>query len=94
MKIHIPADFTLAELRAFIRGEAHEAPEGYYTAREWAARFKTHPKKMRELLVQAKAKGQLEMAKVTREALDGKPVSVPVYAFVKPKGEEPISDSD
>jgi len=93
MNIHIPADFTLAELRAFIEGEVREAPEGYYTAREWAAHFGVHPKRMRALLRQAKERGLLAMARVMREALDGKDMPIPVYALAKPKVEETISDS-
>jgi len=88
VNIKIPADFTLAELRAFIEGGVQEAPEGYYTAREWAEHIGINVKLMRELLGQAKEQGLLRMIRVKREALDGKAHMVPVYAL------QSKSDSD
>lgn len=82
MKIHIPADFTLAELRAFIAGEADEAPmEGYYTAREWAKHLGINVGLMRELLNEAKGQGLLQKAGAKRETLDGRPYTAIVYAL-------------
>jgi len=89
VNIHVPADFTLAELRAFIEGEAQEAPEGYYTTREWAEGVGVHVRLMRELLREAKKRGLLRMGWTTRESLDGKPYNAAVYAL---QGQ--ISDSE
>jgi hypothetical protein len=91
MNIKVPADFNLAELRAFIEGEAQEAPEGYRTAREWAEHFHINVNLMRELLNEAKKRGRLQMTSVRREALNGKSYSVPVYAL---QGKNEISDSE
>lgn len=88
MKIHIPADFTLHELQAFIEGERAEAVEGYYTAEEWAEHFDINVKKMRKLLKQAKERGLLNMIRVERPTLDNKMHLVPTYALMK-KEEEP-----
>lgn len=88
MEIHIPADFTLGELQAFIEGERTETVEGYYTAREWADHFGIHIKKMRVLLKEAKAKGLLDMRRTERVALDDKVHRAPVYALRKAPDEE------
>jgi hypothetical protein len=90
VNIHIPADFTLSELRAFIEGEAQEAPEGYYTASEWADHFCINIELMRKLLREAKEKGLLQMTKVPRQSIDEKGYMVPVYAL---RGKDDISDS-
>jgi len=91
MNIHIPADFTLNELQAFIDGQqTAEPPEGYYTAEEWADHFEIYITKMRGILKRAKAGGLLDMMHVYREALDGKPYKVPVYAL---QSKDQISDS-
>jgi len=90
MNIHIPADFTLAELRAFIEGEAHEAPEGYYSAREWAEGVGVDVSLMRELLKEAKERGRLRIGSARRESLDGRIYPTPVYAL---RGKDDISDS-
>jgi hypothetical protein len=90
VNIHIPADFTLKELRAFIEGKAHEAPEGYYTACEWAEHFHIGLNLMRKLLRQAKERGLLRMIQVQREALDGTSYNAPMYAL---QGQNDISDS-
>jgi hypothetical protein len=92
MRIKIPADFTLAELRAFIEGEAREAPDGYYTSREWAEHFGINQGLRRELLNQAKERGLLRMTWVHREALDDRIHKKPVYALQARNDE--ISDSD
>jgi len=90
MNIHIPADFTLNELQAFIDGqETAEPPEGYYTAEEWASHFEIYITKMRKILRRAKDKELLDMTHIYREALDGKPYKVAVYAL---RGKD-ISDS-
>lgn len=82
MKIHIPADFTLNELQAFIEGkEAAEPPEGYYTAQEWADHFDISITRMRKILNQAKDKGLLDMIYARRKTLDEKSGRVPVYAL-------------
>jgi hypothetical protein len=91
VNIKVPADFTLAELRAFIEGETHEAPEGYYTTREWAEGVGVHVRLMRKLLKQAKEQGLLRTSWTMRESLDGKPYSVAVYAL---QGKNDISDSE
>jgi len=91
MNICIPTDFTLSELQAFIEGEAYQAPEGYYTAREWAEHFKINVGLMRELLKQAKARGVMRMTHARRESLDGRNCPVPVYAL---QGKKDISDSE
>ena len=88
MKIHIPADFTLDELQAFIEGERQEAIEGYYTAEEWAEHFNVHIKRMRKILKRAKERGFLDMVRVNRFALDNKTYPVPVYALKKVSNEE------
>jgi hypothetical protein len=88
VNIHIPADFTLAELRAFIEGEAQEAPEGYYTAREWAEGVGVDVSLMRELLKEAKDRGLLQIGSARRESLDGRGYTTPIYAL---QGQ--ISDS-
>lgn len=91
MNIHIPADFTLSELRAFIEGDAQEAPEGYHTAKEWAKHFGVNIKVMRGLLRQAKERGLLDMVKIPGVALDDKGYTVPVYAL---QGKNEVSDGD
>lgn len=88
MEIHIPADFTLDELQAFIEGERQEAVEGHYTAKEWADHFGIHIKKMRRILKRAKEQGFLHMVRVDRLALDDKIHSVPAYALIKAQNEE------
>jgi len=66
MNIHIPADFTLNELQAFIDGQqTAEPPEGYYTAEEWADHFEIYITKMRGILKRAKAGGLLDMMHVS-----------------------------
>jgi len=87
MEIHIPADFTLAELQAFIEGEKTEAVKGYYTAAEWAEHFGIHVRKMHEILKQAKKLKRLHMIRVRRLALDDKMCSVPAYALIKKDDE-------
>lgn len=87
MNIHIPADFTLDELRAFIEGEREESVEGYYTSREWAEHFELPIKRMRKLLLQAKEKGLLEMKRIPRISLDEKVHQVPTYALKKKPDE-------
>lgn len=81
MNIHIPADFTLAELRAFIEGDEQEVPEGYHTAREWAKHFGIGIDIMRELLRQAKERDLLQMVRVRGETIDGRNYMIPVYAL-------------
>lgn len=82
MNIHIPTDFTLNELRAFIEGqEATEPPEGYWTAQEWADHFGIDITRMRKILNQAKGKGLLDMIYVQRERLDRQTRGVPAYAL-------------
>jgi hypothetical protein len=83
MEVHIPADFTLDELRAFIEGEREESVEGYYTAKEWAEHFEVPIKRMRELLTRAKLKGLLDMKRLSRPSLDEKMHQVPAYALKK-----------
>ena len=87
MKIHIPADFTLDELQAFIEGERQANIEGFYTTSEWASHFGISKPRMREILSRAKEKGLLEMAWLPRVALDGKLRPVPVYALKKEPDE-------
>jgi len=89
MNIRIPADFTLSELRAFIEGEAQEAPEGYYLAQEWADHFGIGIIAMRKLLSQAKGRGLMRMMWVRRETLHSRNCLKPVYAL---QGKD-ISDS-
>ncbi len=91
MNIHIPADFTLAELRAFIEGEEKAVPEGFYTAREWAKHFDIDLTSMRELLKQAKKQGLLQMTWIRRKTLDERTCRVPVYAL-QSKSEDPDPD--
>lgn len=74
-------DFTFEEFLAFIGGEQKEAPEGFYTANEWAEHFGLSVKRMRELLKRAKDKGLLEVDRVQGTALDDKAYVVPVYGL-------------
>lgn len=90
MNIKIPANFTLSELRAFIEGEAHEAPEGHYTAQEWADHFRVSVGLMRRLLNQAKVRGLLQRTEIKGETLDDKSYTKSVYAL---QGKDDISDS-
>lgn len=81
MEIHIPADFTLGELRAFIEGEGETPPEGYYTAQEWADHFGIDVSNCRRLLNRAKKRDILDTRHATRETLDGREYKVPIYAL-------------
>jgi hypothetical protein len=90
MNIKIPADFTLAELRAFIEGEAQEAPEGFYLAQEWADHFGIGIALMRKLLNQANERGLMRRMWVRRGTLHGLSCLKPVYAL---QGKD-ISDSE
>jgi hypothetical protein len=75
----IPASFTLDQLLAHLREE--ESPEGFFTLKEWAVHFECSNLKMRDLLVEAKAAGVLDLMRVPRERLDGVMTPVPGYRF-------------
>lgn len=81
MEIRIPADFTLAELKAFIGGEGEAPPEGYYTAQEWADHFGISVKSCRILLGKAKRRDILDVRHDVRETLDGRTYPAPIYAL-------------
>jgi len=76
----VAANFTLQELLAFLQQE-EDAPEGFYTAREWADYFGTYPEKMRLILAEANNAGILLRTKAKRERLDQVMQLQPVYSF-------------
>ena len=75
----IPANFTLNDLMAYLQ-EA-ESPEGFFTMTEWAEHFDCRPERMRQLMVEAKKAGVLEVTKLWKERLDGYRTRVPGYRF-------------
>ena len=77
---NVTAKFTLQELLAFLQ-EEEDAPEGFYTAREWADYFGTYPEKMRELMRDADAAGILLRSQAKRQRIDLVMQAQPVYAF-------------
>lgn len=80
MRLAVPAKFALDDLLGLLR-EQGEPPEGFLTAREWAAHFGVNPEKMMGLLREAKGAGKLQVQWVPREALDGRMMRRPAYAF-------------
>ena len=79
MRKKITATFTLNDLMAYLREE--ESPEGFFTLKEWAEHFECPALKMRNLMVEAKAAGALEVTRLMRERLDGVVTQVPGYRF-------------
>jgi predicted ArsR family transcriptional regulator len=59
-----------------------EDPEGFYTADEWADMLGVHVKLARARLKKIKDAGRLELADITREALDGRPYHTTGYRIV------------
>ena len=75
----IPAHFTLGELMTHLREE--ESPEGFFTLVEWAEHFGRPRESMRQLLVEAKAQGVLQVTRMRRERIDGIMTMVSGYRF-------------
>ena len=71
---------TLEELLACL-GEQQGPAEGYRTAAEWADALKISPRRLRVLMLAARAQGRLLLRHEAREALDGRQARVPVYRF-------------
>lgn len=69
MNKHIPADFTLTELRSLL--EKHEPIEGFLTREELQNEFGVTKDYMLRLLHAAKDGGVLEVQKDWRERIDG-----------------------
>jgi hypothetical protein len=88
--IHVPADFTLDQLLAHLRGEPDV--DGFFTAREWAERFDVSIQKMRLILSEAKQVGKLRMEEVWRERLDGRMTRIMGYTFVLDDGNDQGAD--
>ncbi len=84
--MNLAPDFTLSELLAYL-AEAEESPNGYYTSPEWAERLGVSDKKILAILRMAHRQGKLLRMKQRREAIDGRIVLVPVYAFDLTKEE-------
>ncbi len=72
--------FSLDELLASLAGP-DEPLEGYYTSAEWRCKLGVCDKRLSALLHRARQQGKLDVRRATREALDGRSVPVPVYAF-------------
>ena len=56
-----------------------EDPEGYYTAVEWGEMMSVSKAAVSKRLNMAKKLGRLEVARVKREALDGRDLWIPGY---------------
>ncbi len=76
----IKPGFTIEELLADL-SEPQGHVEGYHTLNEWAAQLNIGEDRMRRLLVAAKAQGKLLIVREQREAIDGRMMPIPVYAF-------------
>ncbi len=72
--------FTLEELLADL-SQPQGHVDGYHTLTEWAAQLHVSEDRMRRLLIAARDQGKLLMVKEQREAIDGRWVWCPLYAF-------------
>jgi len=77
VKKHIPADFTLTELRSLL--QKHEPIEGFLTREELQNELGVTKDYMLKLLHAAKKAGVLEFQKDWRERLDGVMYKTSVY---------------
>jgi hypothetical protein len=73
-------ELTLDELLAELAGEP-ERLEGYRSMLEWGRHLGISQFRARDLLLLAKSQGRLLVGRQTREALDGRRTSIPVYSF-------------
>ena len=81
-------DFTLDELKAFLRQKPEEPIEtDFRSAYEWAQYWGCNSRLAHEMLRQVKEQDALEVKKGHREAIDGKMRPVPVYK-INLKAEE------
>ncbi len=78
----ISSNEILDALRA---ANVSENAEGAYTAGEIADAINSCRARTCRLLNKLKGQGQIEVVRVNRVALDGRPSSVPAYRFIAPK---------
>ena len=78
------SNFTHEEMIAALDEilRAQEDPEGYYTAVEWGDMLGRNKAVVSKRLNMAKKLGRLEVARVRREALDGRELWVPGYRIL------------
>lgn len=80
----IREDQWRAELERLAKSLSKKDGEGL-TVREWAVRMKMTERRVRELLQEAKSRGQLVRGTREEERLDGRMAPVTVYAISKAK---------
>lgn len=76
----VPATFTLDELLAHLRDD-EQAPDGYWTAQEWADHFGLSAGTMRKLIREADERGVLKRSLAPRQRIDLRFVRQTVYKF-------------
>ena len=59
-----------------------------FTLKEWAGHFECSMMRMRNLMVEAKAAGALQVTRLMRERLDGVITQVPGYRFDVEEGDD------
>ena len=70
----------LAALEEIVASQ--DDPEGYYTLNEWVEATGMSKLTIKKRLATAKKVGRLEVARVTREAIDMRPMQIPAYRIL------------
>ena len=81
-------DFTIEELIKDIWGQDGKV-DGFFTTRELSEQWKVSRDMVREILYRARKAGYtISVAKVKKQSLDGRIISVPAYKISKKSDEE------